>query len=163
MSGFTRSAFAALALTFVGATAASAQGTATQTLTFEVQKINVMSVTGTPSLVITTAVAGSQPTSVSDALGTYALTSNDVNAKVTIELNSDMPTGVTLKANLTAPAGGTSAGAVTLSSTPVEAVTGITKVLGSALTVTYSLEATVAAGVVASDTKTVTYTLVAGI
>lgn len=153
---------AVVALSVVSFRMAAAQGSATQTVTFEVQKINVVSVAGTPSLVITAAVPGSQPTQVSDATSTYAVTTNDVNSKLTVEIDSNMGAGLTLKANMTAPSVGTSAGAVTLSATAADAVTGLTKVIGSALTITYTLNATVAAGIVASSTRTVTLTFVSG-
>src|SRR4051812_48381258 len=52
------------------ATSASAQ-TATQTVTFQVDAINLVGVTGTPSLVINTASAGSAPTSATSAGNTW--------------------------------------------------------------------------------------------
>ena len=68
----------------------------------------------------------------------------------------------TLQVNLGAPTGGSSSGDVTLSTTAADLVTGITQRAESGLTVSYTLSATVAAGVVASDTRTVTLTLTAG-
>lgn len=136
--------------------------TATQTVGFEVQTINQISVAaGSPSLVITTAVAGSQPTQAT-AASSYSITTNDTTKKITIEIDQNMPANVTLKATLAAPSGGTSAGAKTLSTTPVDAVTGVGKVVGSGLAINYTLDATVAAGVVAADTRIVTLTIVAG-
>ena len=67
-----------------------------------------------------------------------------------------------LKANLAAPTGGTSAGDVTLSNVAADVVTAITKRAETAKTITYTLSATVAAGVVASAQKTVTLTLTDG-
>jgi len=64
--------------------------------------------------------------------------------------------------NLAAPGSGTSAGAVTLGATDKDVVTGITQVAASGKSISYSLAATVAAGVVASSTKTVTLTLTDG-
>ena len=69
--------------------------------------------------------------------------------------------GVTLKVTLAAPSGGSSS-QVTLGIVAADAVTGITKLNESAKTITYELSATSAAGVVASDSRTVTLTLVAG-
>jgi hypothetical protein len=166
MSRIVRMFVAVGALGLVGTVAASAQGTATQVVAFEVQRINVISTAGAPSLTITTAVAGSQPTQVSDH-GSYSITSNDegagAGAKITAEINANIPARVTLKATQTAPAVGSSAGAVTLSTTPVDAVTGVIKVIGSGLDITYTLDALVSAGVVSSGTRTVTLTVVAAI
>jgi hypothetical protein len=135
----------------------------TQTVTFEVQAINQMSVSGNPAgLAVNAAVAGSAPTPATDASTTWAITTNQTGTKVTAALDLDMPAGVTLTANLAAPAGATSAGAVALSSTPADVVTGITKLNEAGKTITYTLSATAEAGVVASDTRTVTYTIVAG-
>lgn len=154
-----RSAAALALMTFVAGTA----GAQTQTVTFAVNAVNQIAVTGSPSLTITTAVAGSNPTSVSDATtAKWAVTTNTTGAKVTASLDLDMPTGLTLSANLTAPSVGTSAGAQALSSSAVDVVTGMTKVTGSNLGITYTLDATTAAGVVGTSTRTVTYTVISG-
>ncbi len=135
----------------------------TQTVSFEVRAINQMSVSGNPgALVISTATAGSAPTDATDATTTWAVTTNQTGTKVTAAIDLAMPSGVTLKVNLGAPTGATSAGSVSLGTTAVDLVTGITKLNASAKTVTYTLSATPAAGVVASASRTVTYTVVAG-
>lgn len=150
---------AALAL-FIGAADANAQ---TQTVTFRVDAINEMSVSGNPgTLAITSATAGSAPTDATDASTTWAVTSNQTGTKVTAALDQAMPTGVTLKVSLGAPTGATSAGDVSLGTTAADLVTGITKVNESGKSITYTLSATTAAGVVANTTRTVTYTVVAG-
>lgn len=142
------------------ASAASAQ-TATQTVTFQVDAINQIAFTGSPSLVINTAAAGSDPSTVSTT-ASWAVTTNQTNAKITASIGSAMPAGVTLSANLTAPTGGSSAGSLALSTTSVDLVTSITKVAQGSLSVGYSLAATAAAGVVSSTTRTVTYTITGG-
>jgi hypothetical protein len=135
----------------------------TQTVSFEVRAINQMSVSGNPgSLVVSTATAGSAPTDATDATTTWAVTTNQTGTKVTAAIDLAMPSGVTLKVNLGAPTGATSAGSVSLGTTAVDLVTGITKLNASAKTVTYTLSATAGAGVVASASRTVTYTVVAG-
>ena len=139
---------------------ASAQ-TATQVVTFQVNAINQISFSGSPSLTISAAVAGNDPTSVSHSTATWAVTTNQSNAKITASLNSDMPAGLTLWASLGAPAGSTAIGN-SLSTTAVDLVTGITKLAQGGLQVIYSLDATPAAGVVASTTRTVTYTITGG-
>jgi hypothetical protein len=137
-----------------------AANTAQQTVTFEVQAIDEMSVSGNPgALTVSTATAGSEPDDATDNSTTYAVTTNGTNKKITGAINSAMPANTTLQVNLTAPTGGSSAGAVTLTTTAADLVTGITQQAESGLTVTYTLSATVSAGVVASDTRTVTLTL----
>jgi hypothetical protein len=151
---------AALAMTLSAVNAASAQ-TATQIVTFQVTAINQISFAGSPSLTISTATAGNNPTSATNATATWAVTTNQSNAKITASLNSDMPTGLTLWVMLGAPVGSTSIGN-SLSTTAVDLVTGITQRAQGGLVVTYSLDATPAAGVVASTTRTVTYTITGG-
>ena len=154
----------AVALALVAFAAASAQAqTATQTVTFAVNAINQISFAGAPSLTITTATAGSAPTSVTDASATWAVTTNQTGAKITASIPLDMPTGLTLSANLAAPTGATSASFQPLSTTSIDLVTVITKVAQNLLTVTYKLDATAAAGVVASSTRVVTYTISGGV
>lgn len=139
---------------------ASAQ-TATATATFEVQAIREVSVSGNPAALIID--AGSELAGVTDNSTTWSVTTNETGTKVTGAINTAMPSGVTLKVSLGAPTGATSAAATALSTTAADLVTGISKVQGSGLAVTYTLSATPAAGVVASTTKTVTFTITTGI
>jgi len=159
---FTKLVAAAGALSFVASAAAFAQ-TATQIVTFQVNAINQISVAGAPSLTINTAVAGSAPTSVTDNVSTWAVTTNQSTAKITGSLSAAMPAGLTLSANLAAPAGASSAGLTALSAVAVDLVTSITKLNASGLGLTYQLDATSAAGVVSSSTRTVTYTITGGV
>ena len=145
----------------VGAAGASSAQTATQTVTFQVDAINQIAFAGSPSLVINTAVAGSNPTNAT-AAATWAVTTNQTGAKITASIGSNMPAGLTLSVNLTAPAGATSAGSLSLSTTAVDLVTTITKLAQGALAASYTLAATPAAGVVSSTTRTVTYTITGG-
>jgi hypothetical protein len=137
-------------------------GAQTQTVTFAVNAINQISFTGAPSLTITNAVAGSDPTSATDATSSWNVTTNQSGAKISASIASAMPAGLTLKVNLTAPAGATSAGSTALGTSAVDLVTGITKQKGTTLNATYDLDATAAAGVVTSATKVVTYTISGG-
>jgi len=141
---------------------ASAQ-TATQTVTFQVSAINQVAVTGAPSLVINAAAAGSAPTSVTAAGNTWSVTTNQSGAKITASIASAMPAGLTLSANLGAPAGATTNGLVALSNVAADMVTGITKLNASGLSLSYQLDATAAAGVVSSATRVVTYTITGGV
>ena len=145
-----------------GSSGVSAGQTASQVITFQVSAINQIAFTGSPSLVINSAIAGNAPTDASDASAIWAVTTNQTGAKITASINSAMPAGLTLSVNLAAPAGASSAGAQSLSTTAVDLVTGITKAAQGALSVSYSLAATPAAGVVTSTTRTVTYTITGG-
>ena len=149
-------------LTVIASTAAFAQ-TATQTVTFQVDAINQISVAGVVSLDINSAVAGSAPTSVSSSASSWAVTTNQTGAKITGSIGVAMPAGVTLSANLVAPAGATSAGLKPLTTVAVDLVTTITKLNAGALGLTYQLDATAAAGVVTSSTRLVTYTITGGV
>jgi hypothetical protein len=151
-----------LALVAFGAATAQAQ-TANQTVTFAVNAINQIAFIGAPSLTITTAVAGSAPTSVTDASASWAVTTNQTGAKITANIPLAMPTGLTLSSSLTAPTGGTSAGFQALTTTAVDLVTNITKIAQGSLGVSYKLDATAAAGVVASNSRVVTYTITGGV
>ena len=146
----------------VAATSAAAQ-TATQTVTFQVDAINQVGVTGSPTLDINAAVAGNAPTSATSAGNTWAVTCNQTGAKITASIGSVMPAGVTLSATLGAPAGATSAGIKSLSTAAADMVTGITKLNATGLTLTYQLDATAAAGVITSTTRVVTYTITGGV
>ncbi|HEX8361747.1 MAG TPA: hypothetical protein VF613_16640 [Longimicrobium sp.] len=151
-------AAAALALTAV-AGEASAQS---QSVTFSVEPINQMTVSGNPgALTINAATVGSGLTSATDASTTWGITTNQTGTKVTASIEEAMPAGVTLKVQLGAPTNATSAN-VTLGTTAADVVTGITKLDETGKTITYTLSATAAAGVVASASRTVTYTVVAG-
>lgn len=141
---------------------ASASAQTSQTVTFQVDPINEISVSGNPgALAINTAIAGSAPTAASNASTTWAVTTNQTGAKVTAAIDLAMPAGVTLSLNLQNPTGATST-TVSLGTLAADAVTGITKLNESGKTVTYTLAATAAAGVVASTSRTVTLTMVAG-
>jgi hypothetical protein len=111
---------------------------------------------------ITTAVPGSQPTAITDALTTYTVTTPAANKtyKITASLNANMPANVTLVATLAAPAGGTSQGPKTLTTVAQDMVLGIPKNTSATPMITYTLSATVLAGVITSTNRTVNYTIV---
>lgn len=160
----SRLAAAGLVLAASALAAPALAQTATQTVNFQVDAINQISVsTPSVSLAVTTATAGSPPTSATSTTATWAVTTNQTGAKITASINSAMPAGVTLSVALGAPTGGTSAGSLALSTSAVDVVTGITKLNQSALSVTYTLAATAAAGVIAPASRTVTYTITGGV
>jgi hypothetical protein len=161
----TKSIVAALlAAGFLGlAQQALASDTTTQTVTFAVTAINELSVSGSPgALTVSTATAGQAPDVVTDSTTSYSITTNETDRKITGAINTAMPSGVTLRVALQAPAGsGTSAGPVVLTTTAQELVTGISTLNETGRAITYSLQATSAAGVVSSASKTVTLTITA--
>ncbi|MEP6732484.1 MAG: hypothetical protein ABJE10_17695 [bacterium] len=120
-----------------------------------------LSVTASPgSMTINSAVAGSQPVSKSDNSTSYKLTSILAPAqKITAHLNAAMPVGTTLTGNFAAVGGGASTGAVVLDLTPRNMVNNIGFTFGSSGTITYVFSATVAAGVVPLQSRTVTITV----
>lgn len=138
---------------------AQASNTASQTVTFQVTALNEITVTGNPQpLIINTATAGSGPVSVQDASTKYSITTNEESKKIAAALDTAMPTGTTLKVKL-ASSKGSSAGDVTLDTTAANVVTGLSKCDDSDQTITYTFGATSAAGVIDSQTRTVTFTL----
>jgi hypothetical protein len=150
------------AMGLVVSTGAIAGSSAEQTVGYEVTAINEISVSdNVAAMTVSAAVAGSEPTPVTDATTTYAITTNEEDKKITAAINTPMPTGVTLSLTATAPTVGSSVGKVVLSDSAADVVTGITQVAdGDGNTLTYELAATVAAGVVESASKTVTLTIV---
>lgn len=142
--------------------------TTTQTVTFQVDAINELAVSGNPSLTVNSATAGSAPDAATDASTTWAITTNESSKKVAGDIDSAMPTGVTLELDMQAPTQsdgsvtGTSAGALSLGTTGQDLVTGITTAESSGRTLTYTLTATTDAGTVANTTRTVTLYLVNG-
>jgi len=149
---------AALALLLSGA--ALGADVSTHVMIFDFQNINEIEVTGSPNLTIASAIAGEQPQEVTDSSSTCAITTNGANKRITASIDVAMPAYVTLKVNVAAPSGsGTSQGDVTLTTSASNVVTGISHVADSSPTITYKLSATVQAGVLTTDTRTVTFTL----
>lgn len=157
-----RAFFLLFSFTAIVASAFSAQS-ASQVVTFSVTAINEIAVSGNPgALAVTAATAGSQPNEATDDSTTYMISSNGTNMKITGSINAAMPSGVSLKINLAAPTGGSSAGDVALGTVSSDLVSGAGKVAESGKTITYKLSATVAAGVVVNANTTVTLTLADG-
>lgn len=151
------------AIGMVAAASTMQAQTATQDVTIQVNAISRIAVTGgAQSLTITTATAGSEPTAATATVN-WAITTNQTNQKVTASLDAALPANVTLSVNMAQPTGATSAGSQALGTTAVDLVTGISTLAQGGLGLTYTLAATAAAGVVASTTRTVTYTITAGI
>jgi hypothetical protein len=112
-------------------------------------------------LVINSAIAGNAPTPQSTSTAQYRVkVANGTTKQIKASISSPLPAGVTLTMTVDAPSGATSTGPVTLTTTPQTVVTNLTgNGFSSNLTVTYSLSATTAAGVVAASNTTVTLTM----
>ena len=144
---------------------ALAGDSATQTATYQVTAINELSVTGNPAaLTVDSATAGSEPNEVEDTSTTYAITTNcgtdakQITAQITT--GDDMPANSALYITLAAPAGASSEGMKTLSSTSAEiVVSGIDAVASSGHMITYKLTVAAVAGVITSADKIVTLTI----
>lgn len=141
---------------------------ATQTVSFEIQGIAEISVSGNPgTLIINSATAGELPNEVSDNSTKYYFTTNKNSMKITGSLNQNMPNDTVLKITLDTsglPKGSwSSAGDVSLSTTAQTLATGGKGRTGSdGKTITYKFSAGVDAGDDSgslSDSRTVTLTL----
>jgi hypothetical protein len=114
------------------------------------------------ALTITTAVAGNQPTTASVA-STYLVQVKPVAGvkKITAALDASMPANTSLTMTMAAPTGATSAGPVVMSTTTTDMVVNLASVNpASTQAITYAFSATVAAGVLTSQSRTITFTLV---
>lgn len=155
-------AAAGVAVLLAGAQEALAQS-ATQVVRLQVNAINQIGVSGNPApMVISTAIAGTGPTSVVASETSYAITTNEPNKKITASLDQALPDGVTLEVALAAPNGAASAGDVALTTGAADVVTGISALSASALPITYRLSATTAVQMSAPAVRTVTFTIVSG-
>jgi len=142
---------------------ALADNSAQVTLTYQVEAINVITVSGLPDLTINTATAGSELEDATDT-GTYAITTNEGIKNITAHLDTVISDDVTLYIELAAPtSSGVSSGKVDITNAtsinPVTLVTGIGNVAESDLLITYTLSANTAAGPIESTQRTITFTV----
>lgn len=98
----------------------------------------------------------------STCTNTYAVSTNEMNKKITGSLDANMPSGVTLQVNLSPPDGARSMGIQTLSVTPVDLVIEISMVseVGLPMVYTFSIEGPMAS--VTTSSRVVTYTITDG-
>jgi hypothetical protein len=148
-----------LLLAFAGSALAQQ---ATQSVTVSVQEINALSVSGPVSLNISSvSEAGAEPDAATHTTSSYGITTNGSNKKITGALSSAFPAGISVQVALAAPIGGsaTSSGANLLGNTAQNLVTGLTRIRGTGLGISYTAQATVAAAPTAGETRTVTFTI----
>jgi hypothetical protein len=144
--------FAVAACSVIGSSAA-AQTTVVTQISYVFPSISRVSLDAKQSLVLNRAGRAA-------IAGTYGITTNESNRKIVVQLDADMPSGMTLSASLGAPDGGTSAGTVPLKAEPMEVVTGIASTARADLPITYAV--TSASGSSASAKRTVVFTIIAG-
>lgn len=140
----------------------SAQSTATQDVTITVNEITNFSVSGATvefDFKSSNVSAVTSPASLTESRS-YSLFTNASSAKITAKLGSDFSTGITLKAGLAPPSGG-SASPVTLGTSATDLVTGISPTAGGGLNIDYTAEITPQAAPGTGTTETVTYTITA--
>jgi hypothetical protein len=121
-----------------------------------------LTVSGSPAqMTVSAATAGSAPLAVTNSNTTYSITkpTGGNSYSITAQINTAMPAGVTLQITLAASGNGSSSGAVALTTSPQYVETGIKKKITGAA-ITYQLSATVAAGVIAVQTRRVTLTTI---
>lgn len=154
-----------LGLSFGITHAAAAQ--ATQDVTINVSQIEVLGANGgavTFDFTNSDVTPGVSPATISKSRS-YDLFTNITGAgvKITGQLGADYASGITLKANLSAPAdGGSSQGAQPLSaSSTVDLVTSIPPTVEQDVKIDYAAEITPDAEPSSGATRTVTYTITA--
>jgi hypothetical protein len=132
-----------------------------QTVNYGVTAINEINIDdNSVTLTVSSVTAGSALGQASDS-STYDITTNvtsPATKKITASIDSDMPSDLTLQIDVTAPSTGTGEGAKTLSVSPQDVVTAISAVNEADISIGYTLDATIAAGVV-SGSKKVTLTI----
>jgi hypothetical protein len=136
-----------------------AQATATQTVNLTVNSIYKLAVSGSPgALTISDMAVGASSASTSDASTNYSMTTNVANSRITAQLSSALPSGLTLTIALVG-GNGTSAGAVDITDgTAKNVVTAIARGASNGQTITYNFTADASAGAV-NESRTVTLTL----
>ncbi len=119
------------------------------------------------TLTINSATAGSDLDAATDNTSTLSWTTNNASRKITVALSAAYSTGITLEVQAGAPSGGgtamgTPAGSYTeVTTSDADLITGIDKAYATS-SITYRASASVTAGVITSESRTVTYTLTAG-
>jgi hypothetical protein len=136
--------------------------TATQTVTYGVDEISTISVSGSPgAMTLTTATAGSAPTAVPDATTTYSLTNNagEDSKMVTATMDRNTPADVTLEVTLEVPDAYATATKQILSTDTVKVLEHIGNVSVTGKTITYSLSAYKGAAAISAQSVEVTFTI----
>lgn len=135
----------------------NAQKRTTQLVTINVAEMSALSTSGVLTFNFTTLAAGEDP-EPQTATTTYSVATNGANKKISAVLDTDLPTGISMAAQMSATSNGSSSGVQPLSTTSVDLVTGISREKGSLLDIDWETTITVDA-VPASHQRVVTMTL----
>lgn len=150
--------FSIFTLVLLSVSASFAQSNvSTQEVSINVEEIDVISIAGTVKMTINAATAGEAP-DAAQASATFSVTTNGKNRKISAELDQDMPEGLTLYANMSAPEDARSKGKVELGSRSKSLVDKVSNVNASGLSLAYEAVATVDADP-ENVVRTVTYTI----
>jgi hypothetical protein len=159
-----RSISTAAAMMILSSAGSAAAQSATQTVTFRVNPISEIAISGSPAPIVVDAPRTSETRSRASMGGTsYAITTNEGNQKISAALDRPMPEGVELVVALGAPSGATSRGVVALSTRAADVVTSIPPGAARELPITYTLSASDVARRGAAGTRIVTYTVTSGL
>lgn len=132
-------------------------------VSLEVKPVTDISINRDPlPLVIDTAVPGEAPTPVTDSSTSYSISTNGTLKKITVVLDQATPPETILRIRLAAPAGASSLGDITLTTTPTDAVSGLGKKKGTNLMITYTLSVQTTGMFTPTTTRRVTFTVVDG-
>ena len=138
---------------------AHADNVTTQTVNYVIGNVHEIEITGgARTLTVVPPAAGDPIANVTDAVSTYAITSNGANQVITGEIDTDMPAETSLGITLAPPTGGNSLGQIVLNTTAQILVDGIIPVVDATSSITYELAANVNATLVSAG-KTVTLTV----
>lgn len=156
----TYAALLAVVCSALLAGAALAASSDSHTVTVTVSAVNELAISGGGvTLTVSTATAGSDLDDATDSTTCDLLwTTNETSKKITVATDLAAP-DFTLKVLADNVSGGTAAPEVTLSTTAVDFVTGVSQSSGSC-DLSYTASATAAQGT-GSDSHTVTYTITA--
>ena len=135
--------------------------TADQVVSYTVNEVQLISVAGTPSITINAAASAGADLTASTAAASFSLTNNGSAAKIKAAISGTaLPAGATLKVVLASVGTGTPKnGDVALGSTDTVLEDGIGPVHSTGNAITYTLFVPASAGVIASGSTTVTYTI----
>lgn len=126
----------------------------------ETPAASIVTIAGNVSLTVNSAISVGGGLAPGSDSTTYTVTNTIGTKKLVGRLSTAMPSNTTLQIQLAAPSGATSAGVVTLTASDQNLVTGIGLVSEVGLDMTFTLSATVQAGLLSPGTRTLTLTLV---
>jgi hypothetical protein len=142
---------------------AMAGNTAGYLVNYEIKPLTDITIDKDPQpFVINTAVAGEDPTPVTDSSTSYSFSTNGDTKKIAASLDQEPPAYTTLTVKLAAPSGASSAGEVSLGTSPKDLITGIGRKKARNLGITYTFYADARSGVVQQTVLKVTFTVTDG-